>query len=370
MIANPTMLKKLKVVLQSSPGLKAREIAAQLDVERPHVNTVLYGNPTVFTVDETYRWYVVSDRVLEVRFPGNGWLTSDGFEQAVRKAGSPLECSMPAVSFIFGDGGKIMMDALARLLALSNQLEAIDKSVTLDFSSCKPTITYLDRAGFFEHLHPSIAVLPKRPVGSKAIEFNGNNEGLVELKKIDQVAHAENIPKLLKNSFVACAGNSYSVPAFTVLSELLQNVEEHSGAATPGFAGLQFYKKTNHIQTVISDSGLGIVGTLMPVLSQRYPELATNIATSPLPPKVALLRAVFSEGRISQKVTDGCGLGLKQSSEVAKKYKAKITVRQEDFEFIVVHSPDGTAFSHSQNLVTLAGTHICFDFQLDPKRAI
>ena len=64
-----------------------------------------------------------------------------------------------------------------------------------------------------------------------------------------------------------------------VLSELLQNVEEHSGAATPGFAGLQFYKKTNHIQTVISDSGLGIVGTLMPVLSQRYPELAMKIGT-------------------------------------------------------------------------------------------
>jgi hypothetical protein len=364
------MLKKLKVVLQASPGLKAREIAAQLEVERQHVNTVLYGNPTVFSVDETYRWYVVSAHVLEIRFPGNGWLTSDGFEQSVRKAGSPLECSMSSVSFIFGDGCKIMMDALARLLAFSNQLGAIHKSVTLDFGSCKPTLTYLDRSGFFEHLHPSVAVIPKRPIGSKAVEFKGNNEGLVEFKKIDPVATSENIPKLLKNSFVACAGNSYSVPAFTVLSELLQNVEEHSGAATPGFAGLQFYKKTNHIQTVISDSGLGIVGTLMPVLSHRYPELAIKIAASPLPPKVALLQAVFSEGRISQKATDGCGLGLKQSSEVSKKFKAKITVRQEDFEFVVVHSPDGTTFSHSQNLVSLAGTHICFDFQLDPKRTI
>ena len=364
------MLKKLKVVLQTRPGLKAREIATQLDVERPHVNTVLYGNPNVFTVDEAYRWYVVSDRILEVRFPGGGWLTSDGFEQAVRKAGSPLECAMSAVSFIFGDDCKIMMDALARLLALSNQVEAIHKSVTLDFSSCRPTLTYLDRAGFFELLHPSIAVLPKRLSGSKAIQFNGNNEGLVELKEIDPGAPAEDIPKLLKNSFVACAGNSYSVPAFTVLSELLQNVEEHSGAATPGFAGLQFYKKTSHIQTVISDNGLGIVGTLMPVLSFRYPELSKKIAASPLPPEVALLEVVFSEGRISQKITDGCGLGLKQSSEVAKKYKARITVRQKDFEFVVVHSPDGTTFHHSKNLVRLAGTHICFDFQLDPRRAI
>lgn len=370
MVANPTMLKKLKAVLQASPGLKAREIAAQLDVERPHVNTVLYGNPTEFTMDEAYRWYVVSGQILEVRFPGNGWLTSDGFEHAVRKAGSPLECSMPAVSFIFGDGCNIMMDALARLLAFSNQLEAAKKSVTLDFNSCKGTLRYLDRAGFLEHLHSSINVLPKRPAGSKAKEFTGNNDGLVELKAINPISPVQNIPELLKNSFVKCAGDSYSAPAFTVLSELFQNVEEHSGAETPGFAGLQFYKKANHIQTVISDSGLGIVGTLKPVLARRYPAILKMIAASSLPPEVALMQVVFSEGRISQKESDGCGLGLKRSSEVAKKYRAKITVRQEHFELVVRHGPSGITFDYAQNLVKLAGTHVCFDFQLDPKRLI
>lgn len=53
----------------------------------------------MFTVDETFRWYVASDNGLEVLFPANGWLTSEGFEQPVRKAGSPLECTMPDVSF-------------------------------------------------------------------------------------------------------------------------------------------------------------------------------------------------------------------------------------------------------------------------------
>lgn len=258
------------------------------------------------------------------------------------------------------------MDALARVLAFSNQLEAVKKSVILDFSNCKSTLTYLDRAGFFEHLHPAIAVLPKRPSGSKAIDYKGNSHGLVELKKINPTSPDKSIPELLKNSFVVCAGDSYSFAAFTVVAELLHNVEEHSATATAGFAGLQFYKKTNHIQTVISDSGLGIVGTLQPILAQRYPALAKKIAASPLPPEVALLKEVFLEGRISQKQSDGCGLGLKRSNDLARKYKAKITVRQEGFELVVRHSPTATSFDHLPNLVQLAGTHICFDFELDP----
>jgi hypothetical protein len=364
------MLKKIQTLLQANPGFKARAIAIQLGTERQHVNVVLYGNPSVFTQGDEHQWYLTSTKVLEIRFPGNGWLTSASFERALSKSGSPLESSLPAVSFIFGDACNIMMEALARLLAFSNQLQALKKSVTLDFSSCKGTLTYLDRAGFFEHLHSSILVLPKRPVGSKANDFNGNNHGLVELKAINPVAPVQNIPQLLKNSFVKCAGDSYSAAAFTVLSELLQNVEEHSGSTTFGFAGLQFYKKTNHIQAVISDSGLGIVGTLRPVLAQRHPEIAKKVAASSLPPDVALLQAVFSEGRISQKEADGCGLGLKRSSDVAKKYKAKITVRQEDFEFVVRHSPTGTTYDHSPNLVKLTGTHICFDFQLDSARVL
>ena len=59
-------------------------------------------------------------------------------------------------------------------------------------------------------------------------------------------------------------------------------------------AALQYYKAANHIQTVISDSGLGIVGTLMPVLKDRYPEVAQRIAESSLEPGVVLLQEVFS----------------------------------------------------------------------------
>ncbi len=135
------MLKKIQTILQVNPGLKARVIANQLDTERQHVNVVLHGNPTVFTQGDDHEWYLKSTKVLDIRFRGDCWLTSDSFERTLSKSGSPLESSQPAVSFIFGDGCNILMEVLARLLSLSNQLEAAKKSVTLDFSSCKGTLT-------------------------------------------------------------------------------------------------------------------------------------------------------------------------------------------------------------------------------------
>ena len=153
--------------------------------------------------------------------------------------------------------------------------------------------------------------------------------------------------------------------AFTVLSELFNNVQEHSEATTSRFAGLQFYKRGNHIQTVISDNGLGIVGTLKPVLKDRYPEIARKIAASGIHEGEALLQEVFSVGRISQVNEDGRGLGLKRSGELAGKFKAKISVRQKDFELRVYHSQQGVRFYRSLNLARIEGTHICFDFALD-----
>jgi hypothetical protein len=140
---------------------------------------------------------------------------------------------------------------------------------------------------------------------------------------------------------------------------------EHSGASTLGFAGLQSYKATHRIQAVISDNGRGIVGTLGPVLGQRYPKVAQKIADSKDHAGVALLKEVFSAGRISQVDADGRGLGLKRSREFAKKFRARISVRQRDFELRIHHSNDRVTFTHDTNLVRIEGTHICFDFMLD-----
>src|SRR5690606_23919932 len=99
----------------------------------------------------------------------------------------------------------------------------------------------------------------------------------------------------------------------------------------------------------------GIVGTLTPVLAERYPETARKIAAAPHT-GVALLQEIFSRGELSQVNADGRGLGLKASADSAGKFRAKISVRQSDFEFRIHHGPNGVQFTHQLGLARLNGT--------------
>jgi len=359
------MLKKIQEHLRKHPGLKARSIASQLNEERQQVSKILHDHKQIFIQDGEFQWSLILQEELRIELGDHRWLTADDFEKALLAKESPLDSACSKVTFVVAKDCRILLEALARLLALCNQLVAAGKNVSVDFSDCKQTLNYLDRIGFFDHLSDTIEVLPKRPIGSKATVYEGNNDGVVELRAIDPLAPNQEIPTLLQNSFVSCAGDQYSAAAFTVLSELFGNVQEHSASTTAGFAGLQFYKRGNHIQTVISDSGLGIVGTLTPVLKDRYEHITRKISASTLKPEVALLQEVFSGGGISQVNESGRGLGLWRTSGLAQKYKARISVRQEHFELKVNHSPKGIQFSHTLDLVRIAGTHICFDFLLD-----
>lgn len=359
------MLKKIQAHLRKNPGLKAKTIATQLNENRKKVNKALHEHEQLFVQDDEFKWSLVPQDELRIELGDHSWLTARDFENALLARGSPLDSACRAVTFVVAKDCRILLEALARLLAICNQLAAAGKLVSVDFSDCRQTLKYLDRIGFFNHLSDTIEVLPRRPIASKAATYEGNNDGVVELRAIDPLEPNQNIPELLRHSFVSCAGDYYSVAAFTVLSELFSNVQEHSAATTVGFAGLQFYKRGNHIQTVISDSGRGIVGTLAPVLKEQYPEVAKKIEDSTLDSGVTLLREVFSGGGISRFKEDGRGLGLKRSGDLAQKFKATISVRQEMFELKVHHSLRGTRFSHELNLVRIAGTHICFDFELD-----
>ncbi len=359
------MLKEIQALLRKTPGLKAKTIASQLNADRKQVNKTLHENAELFDQDAEYKWSLQTRGELRIELGDHSWLNATDFENALLATSSPWDESFCSVTFVVANECKILLEALARLLALSNQLAKASKRVSLDFSACRSTLTYLDRIGFFDHLNDTVEVIPYRPTSSKASTYEGNNDGVVEFRAIDPLEPNQEIPALLKNSFVRSAGDSYSIAAFTVLSELFENVQQHSEATTNGFAGLQFYKRVNHIQTVISDGGRGIVGTLAPVLKERYPEVARKIQSSSLHHGVALLREVFSDGGLSQFSDHGRGLGLKRSGDLAQKYKATISVRQETFELRVHQSPTGTRFSHQIGLVHIAGTHICFIFELD-----
>jgi len=359
------MLNRIQALLQLNPDQKAKAIADQLNTQKSEVNRILHGHPHVFMQDpEKFTWSLAE---LRVDLGSHCWVNAESFEKELLTTGSPLDSATSRVTFVVGEGCKILLETLARLLAICNQLVDSGKSVSIDFNTSRATLTYLNRIGFIDLLRSNVKILPKRPRVSAAATYEGNSDAVVELREIDHVSPDDGIPDLLRYSFVSCAGNQYNVAAHTVIAELFGNVKEHSQATSAGFAGLQYYKggKRPHIQTVISDGGRGIVGTLMPILEGKYPDVAKRIYSSSIDSRVALLQEVFSRGGISQVNDSGRGLGLKGSGAYAQKYNALISVRQENFELKIEHVGENIRFSHSLELARIAGTHICFDFLLD-----
>lgn len=362
------MKKKIEEILLAEPGLKAKIIAKRLDVESRDVNVVLYAHPTEFHKSSDHCWYAFAEPTIFINLEGDCWVDSDSFERSLASAGSVLDRLESYVYFLVPKGCKILLEAAVRLMALSNQLCRNGKAVTIDFTSCTTTLSYFDRLAFFSCLNDRIRVMPNRPALSRSVSYKGNNNGVVEFGRIDPVSPDENIPKQLKHCFVAHAGEQYAQPAFTLLSELFGNVRDHANSPIPGFVALQRYGKgkTPRIQTVISDSGAGIVGTLRPVLPVRYPDLAKKFDAAVANSDALLLAEVFKNGRISSSTDDGRGLGLKRSGDVAAKFNGRISVRQETFEVKIRYAEGVFAdFSYTLNMPRLYGSHICFDFLLD-----
>ena len=359
------MIADIEKFLKSNPGAMAKEIARHLGTQKSVVNPILYGQRDIFVQDEKSCWSLVNTEKLTIALKSGAWVGSVSFEEALAITGSPLDLNCSEVEFVVPTGCKIMIDAAARILALCNQLVLLKKSVSIDFSACKATLTYFNRLGFFDHLDGQVDVLPNRPKWSAAKAHHGNNDGVVELASIDHRSPDETIPKRLKNSLVSCAGERYSQSAFTVISELFGNVRDHAQSQIAGFAALQHYPKGGKIQTVISDSGVGIVGSLQPVLAKKYPAIFEKLDFSKPEAGPELVLQVFRQGQISSSSDDGRGLGLKRSGEVAANYNATISIRQKNFELTMVYSQGKLTSDYRVGIPTLHGTHICFEFLID-----
>lgn len=359
---------KIISLLRETPQLKARAIAKHLGVTKSEINPYLYSRQDLFVVDQDFCWSLIPQNVVRIQFANSTWVDCASFEQSLKEAGCLFGNPCQSFEFDIPANCKILLEAAARLLALCNQLAHINKRIKLDFSNCTSTLTYLDRMGFFEHLDDCVTVLPNRPSTSTAEIYRGNSDAVVEFGIIAPADPDENIPKQLKNSFVSYAGEKYTTAAFTVISELFSNVIDHSETPIPGLAALQMYKNGRwpHLQTVVSDSGKGIIGTLFPVLKENYPELYKKYDFTDPAAKVLLLKEVIESGGITQTGQDGRGLGLKSSRDCAVKYDANISVRQEDFELkLSYRKKKGTTYAYTLDMPKILGTHVCFDFFLD-----
>lgn len=359
------MKESIQRLLAQRPLLKAKEIAKELGLLKKDVNAFLHGQRDRYCVDESYRWALIHGEEIDLTLPDR-WMNAEDFESLLLGAGEMLGAPQCAVNFIVPRDCKLMIDCTARLLSLMNQLALSGKSVVLDFTVSDPTKNYLDRAGFFDHLHERVTVLPSRPVLSAASRFQGQSNTLVEFGCVDPRTDNEDLVEELTEKFVQQASSSYRVAAFTVFSELVGNVREHSNSPLLGFAGLQKYTgKRSHIQTVVSDCGMGIADTLRPALRTHYPALFRQYGEKTLESDAGLVIAAMSSGNISR-FGGARGLGFKSSREQAAKFHANFSVRQDRFSIRFEYRNGELVQAMPRlNLSPLKGTHICFDFFID-----
>lgn len=359
---------KINIILGKSISLKARKLAHEIGVDRSELNSFLYKHTELYALNiENHEWSLVKSNELIINFPEVNWLDSETFEQSLNKAGSPLDSPANKVTFVIGAKSSIMLEAASRLLALCNQLVMIGKTVTVDFSATKSTLHYFDRCGFCDRLDMAVTVLPSRPLESKAKAYKGKNENLIEFGEINPKNIDSKVVEDLQKSFIFHAGKQFSALALTVISEPFNNVHDHSNSPINGFAALQKYQgNQKHIQTVISDSGVGIAGSLRPVLQNKYLKLEKKFSPRTIKTDILLIKEVFEKGGISQVDDDDRGLGLNRTFELAVKYNANISIRQENFE-LKIYYRNGVLknFLQIENLVKILGTHFCFDFFLD-----
>lgn len=366
------MKEKIQTILTLTPGLTGREIAFKLQgVDKKMVNSFLFHNSDGFIQDKnTHKWYLDSQNYI-LEFTSNTWLDENKFEDDLIKAGCMLSSSAKKCIIRFPEKCQILLIAGARLISLINQVAHDGRDVELDFTNCPNTLSYLDRLGFFDYLNSSISVLPQKPSHSKAKKYQGNSNSLVEIASIDLNNFDYQLPQKLTEAFIFHAGDKYKMAAFTVFAELIGNVQEHSETPISGFAALQLYNgNRKHIQTVISDSGVGIASTIKRNLEKFYPNLYNKQTDlSDTDSEIFLISHALKYGGLSQFGSDpdeeARGLGLRKTQDYAAEYDAVVTIRQHNFDLKFIYNKGVlTEIEERKEITIINGTQVCFDFYL------
>jgi hypothetical protein len=365
------MKREIHRIVSAEPGLTGKEIAKRMKggIDKTTVNRFLSENNEGLRKDkETGQWYLseVKKHVLEIA--SVPWVTGDIFEECLQQSGCFFASDADEYLIKFPKGSSILLNAIARILSLLNQCAYKNKKVTLEFHAKCNSVGYLNRLGFFDNLDSRVTVLPQRPSESKAEKFKGNSGKLFEMSAVDPQHLDDQIPVRLTQVFTHNSSEDYYMAAFTVFSELIDNIEQHSGSFFSGFAALQVYKgKKSHIQTVVSDSGLGILQTLKPRLNEHYPDVHQSIDWSDKQADIDLLKKVFIDGHLSRfGSSEARGCGLNRSQNYAVKYNAEIIIRQETLELRLVFKDSELFESYPKfDLPIIYGTQVCFDFFLN-----
>jgi len=334
-------------ILDSKPNLTGREIANILGKEKREINSFLDKNRDVFYKDElTFRWCNYKEDVekeIIITFP-SGWVDAEIFETNILVHSNLFE-EDTIIRFVF-KGTQLLLDAILRLLCLANQLSHRRKKVYLDFCSCMETYRYLNRLGFFQHLHQDVYVLPNKPFESLAKKYNQNSNSLIEIFEI--CPHDDNnneevlrISEVFKNNFSDHEIRILLPKLQMFIGSLIDNVREHGYSDLVGYSALQIYHKPvlnqKKIILVIADNGSGLTTTLRKALTYpRYKEVAHHFMEQSIEDDKKLIAHVLNEGGITQTNDENRGLGLNEVHQALTKISKQETINLLELENIDV----------------------------------
>lgn len=333
------------------------------------MKSIVFSNDsrTLYQQDDAFCWSLnlKSEFVVDFSSQTHGsWIKDGDVERELMKAGSPLELPYRKVRILIGDGKPMMLCAIAKILALANQLALEKRAVSLDFSGNISTLSYLSRAAFISRLHKEVCVLPHRPDESEGQMYLANNLGLVELLEIKDSLAEENIPERIKHSYEHLFGKLHANKLFTIVAESVTNVQRHSETKVPGVAAMQHYnfgKNKSKVLTIISDSGAGICATLRPALAKYWPGVAAQFPANDGASDPKLIVRAMQEQGLS--CTGQGGAGLHATLTKAQLLDASINIRQETFSVCLSYKNGQLQKpTWALNLPKLAGTHIVFEF--------
>ncbi len=301
-----------------------------------------------------------------VRFPDGEWINAGLLEQALQRARRTARARLSkdtTMTFVFPSSCKVMVDAAVRLLSLANQLTGESIPVIFVFEGEQhEAMSYLHRAFFFSLLAEEVEVLPKRPDPAHVEHYQGRSSKLIEFKALNPRSYeaAANVPSQLADALETAlatysSGQTFRHTSFTLFSELMNNVYDHSCTELNGFAALQVYRE--RVQVVVSDSGVGLLTTLRPKLFS--PE-ARDLE------EPALLYQFFTK-KLRWHDYDR-GQGLQECAKRSLQHRGSIDIRLQTSRIVLRPSPveyRQDQVRYARDLFPLKGTHICFSFPLD-----
>ncbi|MCP0929216.1 ATP-binding protein, partial [Klebsiella pneumoniae] len=103
------MLRIISDLLHQSPGLKGRQIAKELKLDKSQVNSFLHKNQDTFVKNSDHEWYLIQTQHVEIDF-ATGWIDAKDFEAAIGKLVYHKDISK--VTFRFGAECKFLLIAL------------------------------------------------------------------------------------------------------------------------------------------------------------------------------------------------------------------------------------------------------------------